>query len=89
MSGGLQERTVETRNLVLCLDGTSNEFCGKNTNVIKLFNMLQADRKQLLYYDSGIGSWPAENSGEEKSWFETFDQGWDMAFARYVWVSGF
>jgi uncharacterized protein (DUF2235 family) len=40
------------RTLVLCFDGTSNEY-GKNvTNVIKLYSLLRKDRveEQLCYY---------------------------------------
>lgn len=44
-----------SRNIVILLDGTSNQFSAKNSNVIKLMSVLQADEKQLLYYSSGIG----------------------------------
>jgi uncharacterized protein (DUF2235 family) len=44
--------TRQPRTLVLCFDGTSNEY-GKNvTNVIKLYSLLRKDRaeEQLCYY---------------------------------------
>lgn len=45
------------RNLVLCCDGTSNEYGDKNTNVMKLFSMLERDQaKQLCFYDPGVGT---------------------------------
>ncbi|KAJ9091188.1 hypothetical protein QFC20_007698 [Naganishia adeliensis] len=53
---------VRTRNLVLCLDGTSNQFADKNTNVIKLFSVLDISpgyqrEGQMAYYDSGVGTY--------------------------------
>lgn len=46
-----------SRNLVLCCDGTSNEFAKDHTNVIKLCNALEKDADhQLVYYHPGIGT---------------------------------
>src|SRR5580704_17894960 len=45
------------RNLVVCLDGTDNEFAVNNTNVVRLFQSLETDpSKQLGYYDPGVGT---------------------------------
>ncbi|KAH7097526.1 hypothetical protein BKA62DRAFT_833227 [Auriculariales sp. MPI-PUGE-AT-0066] len=46
------------RTLVLCFDGTSNEFDGDNTNVVKLLALLRKDQphKQLVFYQPGIGT---------------------------------
>ncbi|MEN2793443.1 DUF2235 domain-containing protein [Sphingomonas oligophenolica] len=45
------------RNLVLCCDGTSNQFAKDHTNVIKLCSALQKDEeRQLVYYHPGIGT---------------------------------
>ena len=45
------------RNLVLCLDGTSNRYKRDNTNVLKLFAMLDRSRAdQIVYYQPGIGT---------------------------------
>jgi uncharacterized protein (DUF2235 family) len=45
------------RNLVLCLDGTSNRYSKANTNVVKLFGTLLRDApEQLAYYQTGIGT---------------------------------
>jgi len=47
------------RNIVLCLDGTSNQYSATNTNVIKLYAMLDRRRiDQLSYYQTGIGTFP-------------------------------
>lgn len=44
------------RNLVLCLDGTSNQYAATNTNVVKLYAMLErAHDTQLAYYRRASG----------------------------------
>ncbi|KAJ8490191.1 hypothetical protein ONZ45_g13288 [Pleurotus djamor] len=48
---------VTGRNLVLNLDGTANQFSEKSTNVVELFSRLIKDEGQLVYYDSGIGTY--------------------------------
>jgi len=45
------------RNLVLCCDGTSNQFTAHRTNVLKLCYALEKDsERQLVYYHPGIGT---------------------------------
>jgi len=45
------------RNLVVCLDGTNNEYAATNTNVVKLYEMLDRTRPdQIAYYQPGIGT---------------------------------
>ena len=51
--------SVVGRNIVLCCDGTNNQFGKENTNVIRLIQSLERDSmKQLLYYDPGVGTLP-------------------------------
>ncbi|KAI9465065.1 hypothetical protein BJY52DRAFT_762429 [Lactarius psammicola] len=47
------------RTLVLCFDGTSNEFSKRNTNVVKLYSILKKDspKSQLCYYQARIGTY--------------------------------
>ncbi|KAI0755060.1 hypothetical protein C8Q80DRAFT_407644 [Daedaleopsis nitida] len=48
------------RTLVLCFDGTSNQFDGDNTNVVKFYALLKKDDdfdQQLCYYQPGIGTY--------------------------------
>jgi uncharacterized protein (DUF2235 family) len=40
-----RKRGFMARNIVLCLDGTSNQYAATNTNVVKLCAML--DRARL------------------------------------------
>jgi uncharacterized protein (DUF2235 family) len=47
------------RNLVVCCDGTNNQFGRENTNVVRLVQSLDRDpRRQLVFYDPGVGTLP-------------------------------
>ena len=46
------------RNLVVCCDGTDNEFRSVNTNVVRLVQVAVQDARQLVYYDPGVGTLP-------------------------------
>lgn len=47
------------RNLIVCCDGTNNQFGPENTNVVRLVQSLERDpAKQHLYYDPGVGTLP-------------------------------
>lgn len=46
-----------SKNLVICLDGTNNEFGIHNTNVVRLYQSLTKDeQRQPTYYDPGVGT---------------------------------
>lgn len=48
-----------SRNLVVCCDGTNNQFGPCNTNVVRLVQVLDRDpSRQLVYYDPGVGTLP-------------------------------
>ncbi|KAJ7654299.1 hypothetical protein B0H17DRAFT_386771 [Mycena rosella] len=57
------EKTIppsnDHRTLVLCFDGTGDQFDDENSNVINFFTMLKKDDKsqQLVYYQAGIGTY--------------------------------
>jgi uncharacterized protein (DUF2235 family) len=45
------------KKLVLCLDGTSNQYKKDNTNVVKLVALLDKQASdQLIYYQPGVGT---------------------------------
>jgi uncharacterized protein (DUF2235 family) len=45
------------RNIVLCFDGTNNQYAATNTNVVKIYGMLdRTGNDQLAYYQPGIGT---------------------------------
>ena len=70
------------RNIVLCLDGTSNQYSATNTNVVKLYAMLDRAHDQLAYYQPGIGtSLPAGIWGSIKRWVI---KELDFAFALFL-----
>ncbi|CAK5282832.1 unnamed protein product [Mycena citricolor] len=47
------------RTLVLCFDGTGDQFDSDNSNIVQLFSMLpKGDReRQMVYYQAGIGTY--------------------------------
>jgi len=47
------------RTLVLCFDGTGDQFDDDNSNIVNFFSMLKKDnpREQLVYYQAGIGTY--------------------------------
>lgn len=49
-----------SRNLVICCDGTDNEFGETNTNVVRLLSLaLKKDDQQVVFYEPGLGTFPA------------------------------
>jgi uncharacterized protein (DUF2235 family) len=47
------------RNIILCCDGTNNEFGKENTSVVRLIQAVDRDPlKQHVYYDPGVGTLP-------------------------------
>lgn len=61
------------RNIVLCFDGTNNQYAATNTNVVKIYGMLdRTGNDQLAYYQPGIGTFaPPGVWGNFKRWFIT------------------
>jgi uncharacterized protein (DUF2235 family) len=59
-----------SKNIVICCDGTGNEFGKQNSNVVKLYKMLVCDATQIAYYHPGIGTMGARNAltGISKWW---------------------
>lgn len=45
-----------SKNVIICLDGTGNQFNEDNTNVVKLFRVINRDASQSAYYDPGVGT---------------------------------
>ena len=59
------------KKLVICFDGTNNQFGTENTNVIRLIQVLDRDpTRQRLYYDPGVGTLPEPNAFTRlQKWF--------------------
>jgi len=47
------------RTLVLCFDGTGDQFDSDNSNIVEFFGLLKRDdpSKQKVYYQAGIGTY--------------------------------
>jgi len=50
------------RNIVVCCDGTGNQYGSANSNVVKLYWTLSALGKQTAYYHPGVGTMGARNA---------------------------
>ena len=71
------------KNIVLCCDGTANQFARDNTNVVKLFSVLiHNDARQRTYYQPGIGT--MEPPGALTPVSRRITRGLSMAFGAYL-----
>ncbi len=55
------------KKIVICLDGTANQFGNNNTNVLNLYSMLEKSTDQLTYYDPGVGTLAAPTARSKLS----------------------
>lgn len=47
------------KNIIICCDGTNNQFGSNNTNVVRLVHVLNRNpNEQSIYYDPGVGTFP-------------------------------
>ena len=58
------------KNIVICSDGTGNEFGENNTNVVEAYSICKKTSAQVVFYDPGVGtgSWEyteGQGPGEE------------------------
>ena len=62
--------TNQGRNIVICCDGTGNQFGEQNSNVVKLYQTLVVNETQRGYYHPGVGTMGAPNAHGhlEKEW---------------------
>ena len=58
------------KNIMICCDGTNNEYGPNNTNVVKIFKLADKSEpdKQLCCYDPGVGTgdWDYSEDGKSK-----------------------
>lgn len=50
------------KNIVICCDGTGNQFGEQNSNVVKLYETLRRGPGQIAYYHPGVGTMGARNA---------------------------
>ncbi|KAF8697209.1 hypothetical protein RHS03_07791, partial [Rhizoctonia solani] len=74
-----------TRSIVLCFDGTSNHFSERNTNVVKLVELLSKNdpSTQMVYYQTGVGTY--SHPGFWTSITEVIAKKADEAVAWYLY----
>lgn len=65
------------RNIVILLDGTSNQISNKRTNILRLYGCLRKNEAQLVYYDPGVGTFGAENTWSRQ--IQKASEVWGMA----------
>ncbi|KAF8526909.1 hypothetical protein BU17DRAFT_74046 [Hysterangium stoloniferum] len=65
----------------MCLDGTSNKYGKKNSNLVELYGQLVKDSGQLTYYNSGIGTYAKPSWKSLRYWGGVIDHGIDLMIA--------
>ncbi len=50
------------KDIVILLDGTSNQISRKRSNVLRLYGTLKKTPEQVVYYDPGVGTFGADNA---------------------------
>lgn len=58
------------KNIVICSDGTGNEYGKNNTNVVETYSICQKTASQTVFYDPGVGTggWEySESTGNLKA----------------------
>lgn len=79
-----RDQTKRERNIVVCLDGTGDQFDNDNSNVVKFFAALKKDDPtQLTYYQTGVGTYSSSYKGSLK---KGFSAGLDMAVGASLGV---
>lgn len=52
------------KNIIICCDGTGNQFGRYNSNVVKLYSVIEKiPGKQIAYYDPGVGTFKQPGIG--------------------------
>src|SRR2546422_3343383 len=50
------------KNIVICCDGTGDQFGEQNSNVVKLYQTLVSNASQIPYYHPGVGTMGTRNA---------------------------
>ena len=58
------------KNIVICCDGTGNEFGRNNTNVVLTYMLAQKDEQQVAYYDPGVGTGGWQYEEDSGGWYD-------------------
>ncbi len=71
---------MAAKNIVICCDGTNNKFGSKNTNVVRIAQIVERDDEQKVYYDPGVGTMPDSSAFTKAGKFVSKVAG--LAFGR-------
>jgi uncharacterized protein (DUF2235 family) len=59
-TAGIVKARKPGRNIIICCDGTGNEYTAyNNTNVVRVFENVVRDGRQIAFYDPGVGTFDA------------------------------
>lgn len=59
LSEAVTQSGQSARNLILCFDGTNNQFGTINTSIVRLVQVMNREpTQQLVFYDPGVGTLP-------------------------------
>lgn len=72
------------RNIVICCDGTGNEYGKNNTNVVIAFQSFIRDEEQLAFYDPGVGTFDALGHTFGKKIGRLLGMGFGYGFAENI-----
>ncbi|KAF9022154.1 hypothetical protein BDZ89DRAFT_1137517 [Hymenopellis radicata] len=74
------------RTMVLCFDGTGDKFGGDNSNVVNFFGALKKNncKEQLVYYQTGIGTYVTSQAPSLTSSTAFFDKLVDKVLGVYI-----
>src|ERR1700704_75603 len=75
------------KNIVLCCDGTRNEFSSHNTNVVRLSSILRHEPgTQVTYYHPGLGSMgsPSALTPVAKTWTKLFGLAFGFGLSEHL-----
>jgi uncharacterized protein (DUF2235 family) len=77
---------AEPKTIILCFDGTTNEYSANNSNIAKLYSILSKDHptKQACYYQPGLGQY--FDPGTVNPLFQKFAQGADWGEQQAISV---
>ncbi|KAI0053464.1 hypothetical protein FA95DRAFT_1531273 [Auriscalpium vulgare] len=72
------------RTIVLCFDGTGDQFDADNSNIVQLFSMLKKDDRsqQMVYYQAGIGTYTVPQIATP--FMASLDKTIDMAIGNHL-----
>src|SRR5262249_30195537 len=72
------------KNIVVCCDGTGNEYGKNNTNVVDLYSVARQTDTQVTFYDPGVGTGGWEYEEETCKLRGKGDEGSGEGFQRNV-----